>query len=166
MTGEGGSASPSRRVLNGAALAVLLGTLLWLAYLWTAIPERLPLRTNLASPPTEGGKERLLILPLVMLFLYVLLSYTERTGALNLPDLGSPERNRAAAREVSAGLKFGCVTLLALGILRMLASSPAAPPGVVGSLFACVGGVGALLLVASAPPVNGRRPPRSVDGLR
>ncbi|WP_102126881.1 hypothetical protein [Deinococcus planocerae] len=145
-------APPSRfrRATNGAALAVLVGTFLWLAYHWAALPESLPLRMNLNAPPTLGSKGRLILLPTIMLFLYGLLSYTEKIGVINMPDLGSPERNRAAAREASAGLKFFCVALIALIQLSMLASSDAAPPGVVGSFFAFVGGVGALLLLVAS----------------
>ena len=95
MTGE---VSRFRRVTNGAALAVLLGTLLWLASIWAKIPDVLPLRMNLSSPPTLGSKARLLFLPPLLGLVFLSFSWTERIGVLNMPDLGSPERNRAAAR--------------------------------------------------------------------
>ncbi|MBB5234405.1 hypothetical protein [Deinococcus budaensis] len=147
MTAE---VSRFRRVTNGAALAVLLGTLLWLAVLWAAIPDVLPLRMNLSSPPTLGSKARLLFLPPLMGLVFLTFTYTEKIGVINMPDLGSPERNRAAAREASAGLKFFCTLLLAGVLLSMLATSSAAPPGVVGTFFACIGGVGAAMWLVTA----------------
>jgi len=131
-----------RRLMHGAALAVLVGTFAWLAFHWARIPDVLPLQMNLSSPPTTGSKARLLFLPPLMLLVYLTFSWTERIGVINMPDLGSPERNQAAAREASAGLKFFCTALLALVLLTTLATSSAAPPGVVGSFFAWVGGVG------------------------
>lgn len=140
-------ASRFRRVMNGAALAVLLGTFGWLASQWASIPDVLPLRMNLSADPALGSKARLLFLPPLMLLVFLTFSWTEKIGIINMPDLGSPERNQAAAREASAGLKFFCTALLAAALLTMLAGSSAAPEGVVRSFFAWVGGVGLLLLV-------------------
>lgn len=136
-----------RRGMNGAALAVLLGTFGWLAFQWANIPDELPLRMNLGADPTPGSKARLLFLPPLMLFVFLTFSWSEKIGVINMPDLGSPERNQAAAREASAGLKFVCTALPALTLLTMLAGSSAAPPGVVGSFFAWVGGLSFVLTV-------------------
>jgi hypothetical protein len=136
-----------RRLMNGAALAVLLGTFGWQAFHWAQIPDPLPLRMNLSADPTRGSKARLLLLPPLMLLVFLAFAWTENIGVLNMPDLGSPERNQAAAREASAGLKFVCTASPALALLTMLAGSSAAPPGVVASFFAWVGGVGVLVFV-------------------
>ncbi|MPY68211.1 hypothetical protein F8S09_16265 [Deinococcus sp. SDU3-2] len=139
-----------RRVAGGAALAVLLGTLSWLAFHWATLPDVLPLRMNLNSAPTLGSKARLLFLPPLMGLVFLTFSWSERTGVLNMPDLGSPGRNRAAAREASAGLRFFCTALLALLLLSMVAMSDAAPPGVVRSFFAWVGGAGLAVWLVTA----------------
>lgn len=142
-----------RRVANGAALAVLLGTFLWLASVWSALPDVLPLRMNLGAPPTTGSKARLLFLPPLMGLVFLMFTYTEKIGVINMPDLGSPERNQAAAREASAGLKCFCTALLALVLLSMVATSSAAPPRVVETFLACIGaaGVGVGLVAARRP---------------
>lgn len=139
-----------RRVTGGLALAVLLGTLLWLVYHWASLPDVLPLRMNLGSAPTLGSKARLLFLPPLMLLVYLTFLWTERAGLLTLPDQGSPERNQAAAREASAGLRLFATALLAGVLLSMVATSDAAPPGIVGSFFVFVGGAGLTVWLLSA----------------
>lgn len=139
-----------RRVTGGLALAVLLGTLLWLAFHWAALPDVLPLRMNLGSAPTVGSKARLLFLPPLMALTFLAFWWTERAGVLNMPDLGSPERNRAAAREASAGLRLFATALLAGMLLSMVATSDAAPPGMLGSFFVFVGGAGLTVWLLSA----------------
>lgn len=102
---------------------------MWLALIWQAIPDALVMRTNLASPAEEGSKLRLLIFPSIALVLYLLLTHAERIGALNLPDLGSPERNVQAARQAAAVLKAISVSLIMLIQLTVLTTSPVGSAG-------------------------------------
>lgn len=106
-----------RSVIDVLALALPISGVLWLTILWPSLPERVLVRL---APLATGPKLTLWVLPAAALLLYGLCSWTERAGLLNLPDLGSAERNRTTARRASAVLRLVGVsipTLLMVGVV-------------------------------------------------
>lgn len=123
MTNALSPSSPSRPWLEALTLGLLTAGVIWLALLWNAIPSTVPLRFNLAAAATQGPKQNLLILPFAAVLLYLLFTYTGRIGVLNLPDAGSPEKNRELARRISVILRLACVALIVLLLVGIVAST-------------------------------------------
>ncbi|GGK94497.1 hypothetical protein [Deinococcus radiotolerans] len=110
-------------VIGAATLGLLAAEVIWLAVVWNAIPATVPLRFSLGATPELGPKVNLLILPLASVTLYLLFTSTGRVGALNLPDLGDPARNRELARRLSPVLRLGSVALTVLLLVGLVAST-------------------------------------------
>ena len=117
--------APSRlhRVAGTLALALLLVTLAWVLLHLPRLPEQVALQLHWPGERTLGSRERVLAVPVMMLFMFGLLTLTERAGLMNLPDQGSPQANARAARRASAGLRLLTTLLLSGASLSVLYSS-------------------------------------------
>lgn len=113
---------PARHLIDALALALVTSGVVWLAAYWAALPARVPLHFNLAQPPSFGPKVNLLILPAAALLLYLLFSYTLKIGVLNLPDAGSPEKNRELARRASVALRLISVAIVTAPLVGIVVS--------------------------------------------
>lgn len=87
------------------------------------LPEQVALQLHWPGERTPGSRERVLAVPVMMLFMFGLLTLTERAGLMNLPDQGSPQANARAAGGAAAGLRLLTTLLLSGASLSVLYSS-------------------------------------------
>jgi uncharacterized membrane protein len=106
------SKTSTEKILDGFSVLVILSTFAYLAYVWTLIPERIPIHINgQGKEDGWGNKYSLILLPVMTLILYIGLTVLSKyPHTFNYPYKITDEN--ANRQYVNARLFMHCLKML------------------------------------------------------
>ena len=145
-----------RRVTGVIALVLMAGYLVFFIWMWPKLPETVPIHFNaLGEADAFGGKNSLLIEPVIMIAMFILVSAVERfPSAWNFPVKITPENHK---RQIRIGMgMLGALKILIVGLFIIAGLGSFFPGFPAWPLWLLMAGIACVIIIGIALSIRAR----------